>query len=67
MTISCINCHLFVILRRKFVSKIKNLQVMQQVLKFFFQTIFYTVIIFALVYLYGYSGLGQGHFIYNEF
>ncbi|SCB73001.1 teichoic acid D-Ala incorporation-associated protein DltX [Weissella bombi] len=48
-------------------NKIKNLQTTQRVLKFFFQTIFYTVIIFALVYLYGYSGLGQGHFIYNEF
>lgn len=53
--------------RRKSVNKLQVSQTMHQILKFFFQTVFYTVIIFALVYLYGYSGLGQGHFIYNEF
>jgi hypothetical protein len=37
------------------------------VLKFLLQAAFYFVVIMALVYLYDYSGLGQGQFIYNEF
>ncbi|MGR3741565.1 teichoic acid D-Ala incorporation-associated protein DltX [Companilactobacillus sp. DQM5] len=37
------------------------------ILKFILQTVFYTVILMILFYLYGYSGVGQGHFIYNEF
>lgn len=36
-------------------------------LRFVLRTIFYTVILLILLYLYGYSGVGQGHFIYNEF
>ena len=37
------------------------------VMKFIGQTVFYALVILSLIYLYGYSGLGQGHFIYNEF
>lgn len=39
----------------------------QPVVKFGLQTLFYAVVLMILFYLYGYSGLGQGHFIYNEF
>lgn len=39
----------------------------QPVVKFVLQTLFYAVVLMILFYLYGYSGLGQGHFIYNEF
>jgi hypothetical protein len=35
--------------------------------KFILQTVFYFIVILALVYLYDYSGVGQGKFIYNEF
>lgn len=39
----------------------------QPVVKFVLQTLFYAVVLMILFYLYGYSGFGQGHFIYNEF
>ncbi|WP_404819932.1 teichoic acid D-Ala incorporation-associated protein DltX [Lacticaseibacillus suibinensis] len=35
--------------------------------KFVAKTLFYTVIILILVYLYSYRGVAGGHFIYNEF
>ncbi|MCW0952902.1 teichoic acid D-Ala incorporation-associated protein DltX [Weissella ceti] len=35
--------------------------------RFVFQTVFYFGILLFLLYLYGYSGHGQGGFIYNEF
>lgn len=35
--------------------------------RFAARTIFYFVILFALVYMYSYSGVNQPHFIYNEF
>ena len=35
--------------------------------KFVGRTIFYFLILAALVYLYSYSGIDQPHFIYNEF
>lgn len=31
------------------------------------KTIFYFLILLALVYLYNYSGMSQSNFIYNEF
>ena len=34
---------------------------------FVFKTIVYFGILMALIYLYEYSGLTSGHFIYNEF
>lgn len=34
---------------------------------FVLRTIFYFLIILALIYLYSYSGVTGGHFIYNEF
>ncbi|MBD5069845.1 teichoic acid D-Ala incorporation-associated protein DltX [Ligilactobacillus apodemi] len=34
---------------------------------FTLKTIFYFIVLFALVYLYSYSGVNQPHFIYNEF
>ena len=37
------------------------------VIKFILQSLFYFMIIIALLYLFNYSGKGQGHFIYNEF
>nr|WP_172355164.1 teichoic acid D-Ala incorporation-associated protein DltX [Lactococcus insecticola] len=37
------------------------------VIKFVLQSIFYFIILFILLYLFGYSGHGQGNFIYNEF
>ncbi|MCT8388531.1 teichoic acid D-Ala incorporation-associated protein DltX [Leuconostoc holzapfelii] len=37
------------------------------VVNFISRTLFYFSIILMLVYLYSYSGVGQGHFIYNEF
>ncbi|PWG00743.1 teichoic acid D-Ala incorporation-associated protein DltX [Levilactobacillus bambusae] len=37
------------------------------IVRFFARTLFYFVIILALVYLYGYSGLNNSTFIYNEF
>ncbi|MCM0582977.1 teichoic acid D-Ala incorporation-associated protein DltX [Weissella diestrammenae] len=36
-------------------------------IKFILQSIFYFVILLGLLYLFGYSGHGQGGFIYNEF
>lgn len=35
--------------------------------KFVWQTLLYFIIIMILVYLYGYRGVGNSHFIYNEF
>ncbi|GAA3617638.1 hypothetical protein GCM10022296_22100 [Secundilactobacillus similis DSM 23365 = JCM 2765] len=35
--------------------------------KFVEKTVAYIVIILALIYLYDYSGVAGGHFIYNEF
>ncbi|MGX5377384.1 teichoic acid D-Ala incorporation-associated protein DltX [Ligilactobacillus sp. LYQ135] len=37
------------------------------IVRFIARTIFYFVILFALVYMYSYSGIDQPHFIYNEF
>ncbi|QIW55810.1 teichoic acid D-Ala incorporation-associated protein DltX [Pseudolactococcus raffinolactis] len=37
------------------------------VIKFILQSLFYFMIIIAFLYLFNYSGKGQGHFIYNEF
>ncbi|AKP65651.1 MULTISPECIES: teichoic acid D-Ala incorporation-associated protein DltX [Levilactobacillus] len=39
----------------------------QPVVAFIGWTAFYFVILMALVYLYGYSGLNNSTFIYNEF
>ncbi|AXX65600.1 MAG: teichoic acid D-Ala incorporation-associated protein DltX [Lactobacillus sp.] len=36
-------------------------------MKFIGQTIFYFLIIMALVYLYSYAGINNSGFIYNEF
>ncbi|MBU7456260.1 teichoic acid D-Ala incorporation-associated protein DltX [Leuconostoc fallax] len=38
-----------------------------RLVNFIGRTFFYFAIIIALIYLYSYSGVGQGHFIYNEF
>lgn len=38
-----------------------------EIVRFVFTTFFYTVIFLALVYLYSYSGIGGGGFIYNGF
>ena len=35
--------------------------------RFIARTVFYFVVLFALVYMFSYSGLTQPHFIYNEF
>ncbi|MFC6171469.1 teichoic acid D-Ala incorporation-associated protein DltX [Loigolactobacillus jiayinensis] len=35
--------------------------------KFILRTIFYFLILLALVYLYSYSGINNSKFIYNEF
>ena len=35
--------------------------------RFIARTIFYFMILFALMYMYSYSGINQPHFIYNEF
>lgn len=35
--------------------------------RFVGRTIFYFIVLFALVYMFSYSGLTQPHFIYNEF
>ncbi|BDZ31032.1 teichoic acid D-Ala incorporation-associated protein DltX [Lactiplantibacillus sp. WILCCON 0030] len=37
------------------------------VVQFIALTVFYFAIMLALVYLYGYSGINQAKFIYNEF
>ena len=37
------------------------------VVNFISRSLFYFVTILILVYLYSYSGVGGGHFIYNEF
>ncbi|MBM7616598.1 hypothetical protein JOC36_000131 [Weissella uvarum] len=34
---------------------------------FIVKTLFYTIVLLILLYLYGYLGHGQGNFIYNEF
>lgn len=34
---------------------------------FILKTLFYFVVLVALIYLYGYFGAGQAPFIYNEF
>ncbi|MDR3191403.1 MAG: teichoic acid D-Ala incorporation-associated protein DltX [Lactobacillaceae bacterium] len=39
----------------------------QVVIKFGLQTLIYFIILLMLLYLFGYSGHGQGGFIYNEF
>ncbi|MFC6315670.1 teichoic acid D-Ala incorporation-associated protein DltX [Lapidilactobacillus achengensis] len=39
----------------------------KQIGRFILRTVFYFLIILVLVYLYGYSGINGGHFIYNEF
>ncbi|MBO8441474.1 MAG: teichoic acid D-Ala incorporation-associated protein DltX [Firmicutes bacterium] len=48
---------------------IKNIKKWYQkpLVKFCCRTIFYFAILLFLVYLYGYSGLNQAKFIYNEF
>ncbi|MCT6892622.1 MAG: teichoic acid D-Ala incorporation-associated protein DltX [Bombilactobacillus mellifer] len=38
-----------------------------EVVRFIFTTFFYTLIFFILLYLYSYSGVGGGGFIYNGF
>ncbi|MCH4057889.1 teichoic acid D-Ala incorporation-associated protein DltX [Lapidilactobacillus gannanensis] len=38
-----------------------------QIGRFILKTLFYFAIIFILIYLYEYSGVNGGHFIYNEF
>lgn len=35
--------------------------------RFVLRTVFYFAIIIVLIYLYEYSGINGGHFIYNEF
>lgn len=35
--------------------------------QFIWHTVLYAVIILGLVYLYGYRGVTNSHFIYNEF
>ncbi|MFD1441612.1 teichoic acid D-Ala incorporation-associated protein DltX [Lacticaseibacillus hegangensis] len=35
--------------------------------RFVLKTLFYAVVLLALVYLYSYRGVAGGHFIYNEF
>lgn len=35
--------------------------------QFVFRTVFYFAILMVLVYLYSYSGVNNGTFIYNEF
>ncbi|WP_137626631.1 teichoic acid D-Ala incorporation-associated protein DltX [Lactiplantibacillus pingfangensis] len=37
------------------------------VVQFISLTVFYFAVMLALVYLYGYSGINQAKFIYNEF
>ena len=37
------------------------------VVQFFVRTMIYFFLFLALLYLYGYLGLDQGNFIYNEF
>ncbi|MDN6900256.1 teichoic acid D-Ala incorporation-associated protein DltX [Oenococcus sicerae] len=37
------------------------------IVKFVARTLFYFVILVMLLYLYGYSGINDGGFIYNEF
>lgn len=34
---------------------------------FILKTLFYFIVLVALIYLYGYFGAGQAPFIYNEF
>ncbi|MCP1276119.1 teichoic acid D-Ala incorporation-associated protein DltX [Leuconostoc citreum] len=37
------------------------------IVNFIARTLFYFIVILTLVYLYSYSGVGGGKFIYNEF
>lgn len=51
---------------------IKYLQELPQrhswpIVKFGLQSLFYFFVLLVLLYLFGYSGHGQGGFIYNEF
>lgn len=39
----------------------------QPIFLFFARTLFFFAVILALVYLYSYRGVGNSHFIYNEF
>ncbi|MGX7051824.1 teichoic acid D-Ala incorporation-associated protein DltX [Leuconostoc palmae] len=39
----------------------------KSIVNFIGRTVFYFFIILMLIYLYSYSGVGGGHFIYNEF
>ncbi|GEP19928.1 teichoic acid D-Ala incorporation-associated protein DltX [Pediococcus argentinicus] len=48
------------------VNFFKNLWARDSV-KFIVRTVFYFAVMLVLVYLYGYSGMSGGTFIYNEF
>ena len=50
------------ILKEKWTKFFKN-----EYVTFALKTVFYFAVLFALVYLYSYSGVNQPHFIYNEF
>ncbi|WP_054710839.1 teichoic acid D-Ala incorporation-associated protein DltX [Secundilactobacillus paracollinoides] len=39
----------------------------QPVVRFIATTVFYLAIMIVLLYLYGYSGMNQAKFIYNDF
>jgi hypothetical protein len=49
-------------LKEKWTKFFKN-----EYVTFALKTVFYFAVLFALVYLYSYSGVNQPHFIYNEF
>ncbi|MDN2452891.1 teichoic acid D-Ala incorporation-associated protein DltX [Lactobacillus sp. UCMA15818] len=48
-------------------KEFSNRLIKNEVTKFLLKTVFYTVIILGLVYLFSYSGMNGPHFIYNEF
>ncbi|MDF7627278.1 teichoic acid D-Ala incorporation-associated protein DltX [Leuconostocaceae bacterium ESL0723] len=39
----------------------------QPLINFILRTLFYFLVILTLIYLYSFSGVTGGHFIYNEF
>lgn len=47
--------------------KLRSLMTTHPIVPFVLKTGFYFVVLIALIYLYGYSGVNNSGFIYNEF
>jgi len=48
-------------------NKFQEIFIENKVINFLARSILYFFILLGLLYLYHYSGIDQGHFIYNEF